>query len=1183
MANSFGDCFAKELELIRRGRDDLNIPKLVENPDKNKPNDPALASTQSRIRHSAESGEPIVDFNPEDTVGLCLSGGGIRSATFNLGLLQGLNDLGVLKLVDYVSTVSGGGYIGGWWSAWRSRDAVGRAGKLPNSDKSHEPREVRHLREFSRFLIPRIGFFEMETWNGITAVLGGMLPSLVTVFTLVYSIWWVLILSTACLLAATPWLSALLISLASFFLQLGFEHRLRRQRNLTVHKYFYVGLVISHAVLWFAFEITLHLIKKYLAMPSINGETKQNYQTELTKIFTHITDPQFELLSFVPGISFAVTAAVIIIVIRFVGNASKLRPLLGWFFPDPVEDTAAPARLRPDFWQHAVDRIVGRMIAAAALCLAFDAMWCMACALDGIGSIYGSAGAGAIGALLFGKLRHWMFEALQPGEKNKWLAFIKPLIPQLLAYATVIIFAVLTARLLIFVWESEPFDFTAPTGVHWNIWSGLIALAVLLGAFVLFNPVTIGMHNFYRGRITRAYLGASNINPQAAEPNRLADEQSGDDVLLRDLNSRPIHLVCCAANNLSGDALATLNRGARSYVASPIGLSMGDAFTPLDKHDEKLDDKLLLSSFLTASAAAFNSNMGSISSRLGPAAAFLMSAMNLRLGLWAPNPGFKSPSNASFFERFTAWLEKNAPGFVFFEEMFGNTNAGPTKRQVHLSDGGHFENLGLYELIRRHCRYIIVSDCGADPDVLFDDFGNASRRIREDFGVEIEIDLGPLKACAPVGKARQHMVVGTIDYGGECDKGIILFFKPNMTGDEPVDVEQYYGRNTAFPNESTGDQFYDEAQWEAYRRLGAHSVRAAMRFVQSCDDNTRKKASDVFRLARQEWYPTPEGLEKACLEQSAAYADLEDKLRDSDSESFVREFFPELAHLELKPGKVEEFTVSHAQDALQLLLDVVQFMEDTWLNCKLPTSRTHPLNVGWINLFQRWANAETFRFWWPIVRAMFTPQFRDFVERDLDVLGKVQEEKPPGEFEYAYRLVMLPKDNEAGMAWDWFKRLNPDWKATEALSGTETEIHALEVGLPWGVDKPKRIWLQVCVAIITLEKETASWDNRRLFIPPSLWAGGFGRKMLDRLIPDLQKRRSITKFRVNIKPSPPEINAAAQPPQPGAEVKPPKRTDAATRAATMDDITFYKSFGFFLPSKDATTMDMIPKESSTSA
>ena len=153
---------------------------------------------------------------------------------------------------------------------------------------------------------------------------------------------------------------------------------------------------------------------------------------------------------------------------------------------------------------------------------------------------------------------------------------------------------------------------------------------------------------------------------------------------------------------------------------------------------------------------------------LGPAVTFLMSALNLRLGLWVPHPknGFRG------YYQF--------PGRFFLLELLGRSQANA--RNLLLSDGNHFENFGLYELIRRHVRYIIVSDCGADPEVAFDDLANVLRRVREDFGVEIELDVSALRP----GDSRlsnQHAVVGTIHYNGiiGMDKGTIIFFKPTLT------------------------------------------------------------------------------------------------------------------------------------------------------------------------------------------------------------------------------------------------------------------------------------------------------------------------------------------------------------------------------------------------------------------
>ena len=131
-------------------------------------------------------------------------------------------------------------------------------------------------------------------------------------------------------------------------------------------------------------------------------------------------------------------------------------------------------------------------------------------------------------------------------------------------------------------------------------------------------------------------------------------------------------------------------------------------------------------------------------------------------------------------------------GFYLFEELFGRTNA--KSRYVYLSDGGHFENLGVYELIRRRCRYIVVCDAGEDPALAFWDLGSLVRKCREDLGVRIEIDIAPLLKQRGSGKSRWHCAVGKIRYDdidASAIPGMLLYIKPSLTGDEPTDVRNY--------------------------------------------------------------------------------------------------------------------------------------------------------------------------------------------------------------------------------------------------------------------------------------------------------------------------------------------------------------------------------------------------------
>src|SRR5262249_20164839 len=150
-------------------------------------------------------------------------------------------------------------------------------------------------------------------------------------------------------------------------------------------------------------------------------------------------------------------------------------------------------------------------------------------------------------------------------------------------------------------------------------WVVAVSGAIIVLAVLLFDPARVGMHEFYRTKISRCYLGASNPGP--AESNRQIIERHDDDLQLEDLGKvpKPIHVICAAANDISGDALGTLYRGARSAVLSGNGISIGDKTRSLDK--------LRVSAALTASAAAFNSQMGRLSMDLGPAVTFLMSAL----------------------------------------------------------------------------------------------------------------------------------------------------------------------------------------------------------------------------------------------------------------------------------------------------------------------------------------------------------------------------------------------------------------------------------------------------------------------------------------------------------------------------------------------------------------------------
>jgi hypothetical protein len=160
------------------------------------------------------------------------------------------------------------------------------------------------------------------------------------------------------------------------------------------------------------------------------------------------------------------------------------------------------------------------------------------------------------------------------------------------------------------------------------------------------------------------------------------------------------------------------------------------------------------------------------------------------------------------------------------EETFGLTT--DDRPYVYLSDGGHFENLGIYEMVRRRCRYIISIDAGADPDYGFEDLGNAQRKIAIDLGVPIRFyGLTKLKKRpkkGDIGPHHPYHAVGVIDYPTadhrDSKPGYILYIKAGYHGVEGPGICSYAIANPTFPHQSTGDQWFSESQFESYRALG---------------------------------------------------------------------------------------------------------------------------------------------------------------------------------------------------------------------------------------------------------------------------------------------------------------------------------------------------------------------------
>jgi hypothetical protein len=527
-----------------------------------------------------------------------------------------------------------------------------------------------------------------------------------------------------------------------------------------------------------------------------------------------------------------------------------------------------------------------------------------------------------------------------------------------------------------------------------------------------------------------------------------------------------------------------------------------------------------MGSAITASAAAFNSNMGMVSKRVGPAVSFLMTMLNLRLGLWVRHP--KSPLGHA----------RRWPGLLLYREMFGLTSASgriadqvPTDmRDLHLSDGGHFENVALYELVRRHCRYILASDCGADPDATFNDLGNALRRIREDFGIDITLDIAPIRANPATGLSSQHVAIGTIHYSPN-DKGILLCVKPGMTGDEPPDVLQYKIENRTFPHQSTGDQFYDEAQFESYRRLGLHVAEQVFSFVPpdpsveegsgaapastASGERRRPQTADwVFAEAFHKWGPTPARLADRVLTMTARFGELERELVREGRAQIVQDVFPEPTRV-AAPASASAGAAAAPGSGCEVLLFVraAQLMEDVWIACELDEWWNHPLNLGWTNLFARWATSRSFRYWWPVICPMYSPGFVRFIDERYSVPlppGNMSDTTPKIDVPQKGRVsVLTPEAGKEGLTELWWRK-----RSTQPQNFRGRTLYQNIVHLPTFDDRnaePVQIGLAAVLSMTDGAARRAGWTSDDFFVPPSYWGAGYGWHFLNGLLESLHQ------------------------------------------------------------------------------
>ncbi len=687
-------------------------------------------------------------------VGLALSGGGIRSATFNLGVLQALAGSNILGRVDYLSTVSGGGYIGATTSVllnsahnWPDKEGFPLHFHSEHARQQRwqgraysEPPALRYLRDRCKFLAPRglldliaipllvlrgalVNFLALSGWMALLAV-GGVLIGLAVeaVFPVEGSSW------------APAWRLAAMLA---------------------------VLLIL------FAGTLILTLILEFLlSSRSIAREINRRWLTGITILLA--------------ALAFA-----------------SVQP---W--------------LVRGFWTWA---------------------WTSGKESPGWLTTAGVLAAVSYGATVFARV---------PRLARMAAIVVLGLVGPLLLYA---IFLAVAGWLWIGV--PEP-------GVQWRPLAhadGLLdRMGMTLVGFTIVNGYFLArldvnrssMVYFYRDRLSRVFLFTTYPRPKPGQPEPPREQAFGEvdrstteELKLSALNPpqslAPYHLINAAVNLQGSRDKSLRGRNADFFFFSQrfIG-SPRTGYCPT-RAVEDADPGLDLGVAVATSAAAAAPNMGTATFR---PLVFLMTLLNIRLGYWLPNPGVVNRPKRSQGDRERMAREaKFKVGLKYLvAEMFSALDEHSPV--VNITDGGHIENLGVYELLRRRCQLIIACDAEADPGMEFCSLARVLRYARTDLGIDIRIDVDPIRRRAATSAddadprtsrdcplSRAHVAVGEIPYP-DGSMGRLVYIKASLTGDENNTIRQYRDAHPDFPHETTADQFFDEGQFEAYRALGYHSA-----------------------------------------------------------------------------------------------------------------------------------------------------------------------------------------------------------------------------------------------------------------------------------------------------------------------------------------------------------------------
>ncbi len=1035
-----------------------------------------LSDTEDDSDH-AQAAEEL----KQNLIGLAFSGGGIRSASFNLGMLQALAKHQVLPQVDYLSTVSGGGYIGGWVSSWLSRaEQTEKAHRAQTTLSEHRVRvrpwraaatrvfnslagrdlrggdsaPVAHLRRFSNYLTPKLGLLSADFWTAIATHFRNTLLNLcilLPALALMTGLPWLVLAASDALYhgASAGWLAALALAL----LTKGWWDFLHQQHSPTWRDgqlALRIGVFVI-APAWLTAVALRAASHDARSLPGV-AQLPSLLQADFfvwSLVGSVILGGLVSTIRAVERLRLRLSAQRLQVVEK--RSASLLRwslsafvsgALLGfmlWGVRDVLQQSL-PAELLPRVtglgtvlvFTSAVLAVVLQIgllgnelpessrewwARAGAWCWLLGMAWLAAFAIAFIappllvraGAAFNSSlGAGWLSVSIIGALLGRSSWTGGPGS-SRWLERAIAAAPYLFVLGILVATALLNYVVIlkqgsVCSWSDSVCNLVGDPALgtwftsDWTNGRGLPAVTVTLGwlfvGYALFlyamskriDINVFSFHAFYANRLTRCFLGATRLDRR--RPNSLSGFDFNDDLGLGRLPRRPYHLINTALNLTLTQNLAWQERMAASFTFSklhsgyqlPGGKGCYQPTRTFGNSDPSYTREMLkLGTAITISGAAASPNAGYHTS---PVMAFLMTIFNVRLGYWLANP-----------RDARSWKLGNPlhAGKLLLAELFGR--AGAESNFVYLSDGGHFENLGIYELVRRRCRFIIACDAGCDPTFSFEDLGNAIRKCRIDLGIEIDLRVSSIQPDPSTGLSKAHCVVGQILYRNQdinTPNGYLLYIKSSMTGDESEDIKQYRASHAAFPHESTGDQWFSESQFESYRKLG-YEIGDAI-FKEAKRIRSREDVEEVFLQIRNYWLPSsPVNSESFSYHSDTLQQIMRDIKEDTRLAFLDVQVVPEWPYLmstqptqETRPALLwlpkDDDLVRAGFYACNRML---QLMENVYMDLQLEDYYDHPDNRGWMNLFRHWSWSGMFRATWAIQVSIYGARFQEFCRKQL--------------------------------------------------------------------------------------------------------------------------------------------------------------------------------------------------------